>query len=234
MTSPAEVVYPKEWRIFKNSELLAQQAVADIVATSEIAIKARGAFHLVTAGGRTPNRIYQLLAQTEQDWSRWHIYTGDERVAPLGDTQRNATALFSHWLNMVSIPEANLHLMQTHWPVAEALADYQQQVADLVFDMTLLGMGEDGHTASLFPNQAWRTLAGDVALVIDSPKPPPVRLTLTLACLNRSREIIKLITGAEKHPAILEWLAGDELPIVAPLGSEVTKVYLDESACLGA
>ena len=66
-----------------------------------------------------------------------------------------------------------------------------------------------------------------------SSKPTPERLTLTIACLNRSRDIIKLISGAKKHPAILKWLAGDQLPIVVPIGSETTKAYLDESTCLG-
>ena len=224
---------PADWRVFQNTEQLAQQVVQDLSLAASQAIAERGAFRLVTAGGRTPNRIYQLLAQSQQAWSHWHIYMGDERVAAIGDPQRNATPLYELWLDKITIPDNQIHLMHTDRPLAEALADYQQQVADVVFDMTLLGMGEDGHTASLFPNQAWRRLDGDVALIVDSPKPPPVRLTLTLAKLNQSRQLIKLITGQEKHVAILAWLSGNELPITAPCGVEATKTYLDESAWSG-
>ncbi|AHF01267.1 6-phosphogluconolactonase [Thiomicrospira aerophila AL3] len=224
---------PDGWQVFQDTEQLAQQVAQDISRAAIQAIAERGAFHLVTAGGRTPNRVYQLLAQSQQAWSHWHIYMGDERQAPVADQQRNATALYQYWLDKVTIPDNQIHLMHTDWPIAEALADYQQQVAGVKFDLTLLGMGEDGHTASLFPNQAWRSLKGDVALIVDSPKPPPVRLTLTLAKLNESKRLIKLITGQEKHPAVLAWLAGNGLPIAAPTGVEATMTYLDESAWSG-
>jgi len=94
-------------------------------------------------------------------------------------------------------------------------------------------MGEDGHTASLFPNLDWFDLSGDVALVTDAPKPPSMRLTLSLQALNRSRQVMKLVTGNEKNPAVQAWLAGKRLPIAAPKGIDTTWVYLDESAWLG-
>lgn len=224
---------PNNWQVFTDAEQLAQQVVKQITQTAADAIASRGRFNLVTAGGRTPNRVYELLAESQQDWSHWHIYMGDERFAPLNDVARNLTPLTEKWLNKVTIPKENGHFMLTEQSADQALREYSAQVSDLVFDLTLLGMGEDGHTASLFPNLDWFDLPGDVALVTDAPKPPSMRLTLSLHALNRSRQVMKLVTGEEKNPAVQAWLAGKRLPIAAPQGIDTTWVYLDESAWLG-
>lgn len=226
---------PAGWQVFDNAEILAQQAVAMIVQHAEQAISERGAFHLVTAGGTTPNRCYQLLAErTDQDWSNWYIYMGDERVLPLNDPERNATALNQAWLSKITIPAENIFLMPTELGLEKSRHAYQQ-VIDAVaqFDCVMLGMGEDGHTASLFPGHHNQHATASVISVNNSPKLPAERISLSYAALSNSRQLIKLITGKGKYPAIQQWLKFGSLPISIPSGKDTTYTLLDTAAWQG-
>ncbi|WFE68388.1 6-phosphogluconolactonase [Thiomicrospira sp. R3] len=226
---------PAGWQVFENAEILAQQAVALIVQQAEIAISERGAFHLVTAGGTTPNRCYQLLAErTDQDWSNWYVYMGDERVLPLNNPERNSTALNQAWLSKVTIPAENVFLMPTELGLEKSRQAYQQ-VIDAVaqFDCVMLGMGEDGHTASLFPGHENQHASESVISVNNSPKPPAERISLSYGALSNSRQLIKLITGKTKHPAIQQWLIHGSLPISIPKGKDTTYTLLDKAAWQG-
>ncbi|WP_232504001.1 6-phosphogluconolactonase [Thiomicrospira microaerophila] len=227
---------PAGWQVFDNAEILAQQAVALIVQQAEQAISERGAFHLVTAGGTTPNRCYQLLAErTDQDWSNWYVYMGDERVLPLNDPERNATALNQAWLSKINIPAENVFLMPTELGLEKSRQAYQQVIDAVVrFDCVMLGMGEDGHTASLFPAHENQHATESVISVNNSPKPPSERISLSYAALSNSRQLIKLITGKGKHLAIQQWLNAEPLPISLPQGRQKNHTLLDQAAWLGA
>lgn len=227
---------PEHWTLFEDAELLAQKTVAIILELAHQAIEQRGEFHLVTAGGTTPNRCYQLLAETDHQaaaWSKWFIYIGDERVLPADDAERNSQALHQAWLSKVSIPTENIFVMETELGMETAAQKYRQLLAKVAeFDLVLLGMGEDGHTASLFPGHPSLLSLDSVVCEINSPKPPAERVSLSKPRLEQTRAMIKLITGQSKYPAIQAWLQGETLPI-QQVEANNTQVFIDHQAWLG-
>ena len=237
---------PDNWRVFNTAETLAQQLTQEILALAEHAIATHGAFHFMTAGGSTPNRCYQLLSQADADWAHWHIYMGDERVLPSEDKARNSQALCKNWLAKVAIPQQNRHFMQVE-KGAQAAAQAYACLLDKVeaFDLCLLGMGEDGHTASLFPNhangqsvqpvcceQACDNDGAHAPIIIEnhSPKAPPQRVSLNYGAFSKCRLLIKLITGAAKQPAVAQWLNHQANFPIALVKGQQTKVYIDQAA----
>lgn len=225
---------PTDWSLFIQTERLAVAAVEQIVACAHEAIKQFGEFHVVTAGGTTPTRCYELLRNTEQDWSRWFIYMGDERVLPLTDKDRNSVALHQAWLSFGKIPAEQIFYMPTELGLQPAVAAYSKVVQKIaLFDLVLLGMGEDGHSASLFPGHDSMNLTQDVIAETQSPKPPAQRVSLSYARLNHSRNMLKLISGKGKYEALQAWLNGAILPINQLHAQQHTWVYLDESAWSG-
>jgi 6-phosphogluconolactonase len=220
------------WHSFPDAQSLAGEAARDILATARQATQQRGVFRLVLAGGSTPREIYRLLAVSETDWSRWHLYLGDERCLPPDDGERNSSMIRQEWLDRVAVPAP-----QNHWIPAELGADqaaraYAAVVAEaLPFDLVLLGMGEDGHTASLFPGQQ-HDPARLVVPVSDAPKPPPARVSLNYATLGRSRKVLLLVTGAAKRDALHAWRQGAQLP-VARLSCEAGIDVMMDAAAAG-
>lgn len=220
---------PENWLIYDSAEAVAQAVVEQLLTLSYQAIKTKGAFHLVTAGGTTPNRCYQLLREQTADWKHWHIYMGDERVCPSDDKDRNSLALLDNWLDFKKIPNNQIHFIPTELGVSQAVKAYSDLVSKVKkFDVCLLGMGEDGHTASLFPGHDY-PFDSLVLSESDSPKPPPQRVSLSFKALRNSHLVLKIITGASKQSAIRKWLAGEELPIVKATG-EQTYTYLSRDA----
>lgn len=223
---------PDGWQVFESPQQVAQAALQDILKVSVVAIAERGRFNLVTAGGTTPNLIYQLMADLESsvtDWSVWHIYMGDERVLAADDAERNSKVLQDIWLKDSFIPRENWHLMQTELGLEASAEDYRSQIAGVTFDVVMLGMGEDGHTASLFPGHACEVVEG-VLCERESPKPPAQRISLSTETLGQTHLLLKIITGASKQPAIQQWLAGDALPISLVTTHGIERVLLDQSA----
>ena len=206
-------------------------ATAELVLTAAAeAIDARGAFRLVLTGGNTPLAAYRLLAQADADWLRWHIYHGDERCLPVSDADRNSLAADEAWLGQVPIPAAQVHPIPAELGAEAAAAAYESVVAAaLPFDLVLLGMGEDGHTASLFPEQEIRP--GPLVMAVhDAPKPPPDRVSLTPSALCRTRQMVVMVTGASKRPALARWQAGEGLPVARVAAAGNALVLLDQPA----
>lgn len=218
------------WHAFESAAALTAAAVAHIRATADAAIVARGAFHLVLAGGNTPRGIYATLATQAADWPRWHVWFGDERCLPADHPERNSRMATEAWLRHITIPPAQIHAIAAEAGASEAARRYAQALAGVgAFDLVLLGLGEDGHTASLFPGHDWGTdaAAPDVLPVFDAPKPPPARVTLSARRLSQARQVLFLVSGAGKRRALADWRAGLRLPAAAIAPENGVDVFHD-------
>jgi len=224
----APVTASVHWQVFPDRAALAAHAAELILASARTAIEARGVFRLVLAGGQTPLAVYARLASAHADWPRWHWYVGDERCLPAGDAGRNDSAIRHVWLDHIAAPPANIHTIPAELGARVAARQYAALLTGLgEFDLVLLGLGEDGHTASLFPGRPLDASA-EVLAVHDAPKPPSERVTLSAARLSRARQVLFLVTGADKRAAVMAWRAGADIPARAISGN--VQVLLDAEA----
>lgn len=200
------------WQSFDSQQSINQAAVTRILHAAKSALTTRGSFSIVLAGGTTPKSVYELLRLADTDWGKWHIYYNDDRCLPVDHPERNSLMAAQAWLNHVSIPAQQIHDIPTELgPVAGAKA-YAETLAGLGdFDLVLLGLGEDGHTASLFPGHTWDDSV-DAFPVFDAPKPPPERVSISAARLSKAREVLFLVTGAGKQEAVDQWRNGVAIP----------------------
>jgi len=216
-----------------DSDALVRALADALCAEAAAAIAARGAFHLVLAGGSTPRALYAELARRGVGDAAWHVWYGDERCLAADHPERNSAMAEAAWLAASNIPE------EQRWPIpaeygadeaAAVYADWLERVGD--FDVVLLGMGEDGHTASLFPGHDWGTQqeSPDVLAVFDAPKPPAERVSLSALRLDRSTKLWIVVTGAGKHAALQRWRRGEALPVSAVKGRQETVAWLDAAA----
>lgn len=203
---------PADTRLLADGEALASEACRVIAEAAQEAIGARRIFRLVLAGGSTPGRAYQRLATARQEWAAWEIFWGDERCLPADHPGRNSWTAHQDWLAHVPIPAAQVHAIPAELGAEPAAAAYAETIADqLPFDLVVLGMGEDGHTASLFPGSADAT--GPVVAVHGAPKPPAERVSLNYPSLRACRRQLILVGGTGKAAALAAWRQGDPLPI---------------------
>lgn len=203
---------PADTRLLADGEALASAACRLIIEAAQEAIDERRIFRLVLAGGSTPGRAYQWLATARQEWAAWEIFWGDERCLPVDHPGRNSWTAQQEWLAHVPIPAAQVHIIPAEIGAELAAAAYAETIADqLPFDLVLLGMGEDGHTASLFPGAADAT--GAVIAVHGAAKPPAERVSLNYPSLRACRRQLILVSGAGKAAALAAWRQGDPLPI---------------------
>jgi 6-phosphogluconolactonase len=224
----AEVV--PDWQYFPDADAVAAAATALILSAADAALSARGEFRLVLAGGTTPNKVYRQLAASPAEWSHWQIYFGDERCLPAADPGRNSTMAAATWLDHVGIPQKNVHSIPAELGAQAAAQRYAPLVAAArPFDMVLLGMGEDGHTASLFPGHE-HPAGEQVHAVSAAPKPPPERVSLSREALSDSHDVLILITGTGKRAAVQRWRAGEDLPIAHITAHDHLRVLIDREA----
>lgn len=172
-------------------------------------------FTIVATGGSSPRVLYELLAKKEWDWSKVHVFWGDERYVPVNDPQSNEGMTRQMWLNHVSIPESNIHAIPTAADdPAIAASEYEQHIQEFFgiakgeipqFDLILMGMGDDGHTASLFPHT--KALKVNDRLVTVGDKDGQPRITMTVTLINQAKEIMFMVEGAAKAKALKAVLA---------------------------
>ncbi|MEN6451293.1 MAG: 6-phosphogluconolactonase [Thermoguttaceae bacterium] len=211
--------------ICDDQDTLAAQAADFVIDRAREAVKQRGQFTWVLTGGQTPEGMYQLLAESSRrdamPWSRTYVFMSDERFVPYSDPRSNFGMARRALLAKVPILAAHLFPMPTDGPTPAAAARYADRLADFFsedtarrrppcFDLILLGLGEDGHTASLFPGaaalrveDAWATWSPSGTL------PPSVdRITLTFPVLNAARQVAFLVAGEKKAAAVRDVLEG--------------------------
>lgn len=219
-----------QWHTFATPAQVAQAVCDDIMLHAQQAISERNCFKLVLAGGSTPEQIYPLLIQRKTDWSKWFIYYGDERCLPADHPERNSVMAQQAFLNHVDIPKTQILTIPAELGNVQAATQYLQVVAEAMpFDLVLLGMGEDGHTASLFPDHTYPNDAL-VQAIFDAPKLPPERVSLSAAALSNTRRLLFMITGAGKQTTVQQWRTGFQLPICTIKPSAGVDVYIDDAA----
>ena len=201
------------WTPFPDADAVAVEAVRRIVLCAHQAVRQRGVFRMVLAGGSTPRKAYRLLAASAVDQSRWYLYYGDERCLPRDNPERNSCMVEKAWLEGGQIPAEQIITIPAEAGPETAAGLYETKVRQAVpFDMVLLGMGEDGHTASLFPGHS-HDPGRLVVPVYDAPKPPSQRVSLNYAALAETGSLLVLVTGAGKRDAVRQWRGSQPLPV---------------------
>ena len=217
---------PIDYHVVADGDAAAAAALELVLEQAAAAIAARGRFVLALCGGRTPERLYQLLAKTNVDWDRWHLVYGDERCLPLHHEDRTSTLVTRCWLDKVGFPGKNHHVPEVERGADTAAAHYAATIEPLLpLDLALLGIGEDGHTASLFPGH--KHPVQTVVPVKNSPKPPPERISLSYETLSSARALCFLVTGTGKQQVLQRILRGDELPAASVFGKTRTTLITD-------
>jgi 6-phosphogluconolactonase len=218
------------WHSYSTTTELEAAAVQAIQQAAHSAISHRGGFHIVLAGGNTPRRIYEAMRSADTDWSAWHVYFGDERCLPADQDGRNSRMAAQAWLKHVGIPAAQIHVIEAERGAESAAHRYAQIVGRVEqFDLVLLGLGEDGHTASLFPHHDPGNTpdAPAVLAVHDAPKPPPERVSLSANRLGAARQVMFLVTGESKRQAVHDWRNGIDIPAAAIKPAGGVDIYLE-------
>lgn len=244
--------------VYRDGPLLAQAVAARLVTGLTDAFAARGAASVVLTGGGIGTKVLAELAAAPArdaiDWPHLDIWWGDERFVPAGDPDRNETGARAALLDHVGVDPARVHAMPgPDGPDGDdpeaAAARYAAWLADAAlagtggsgghgpvpsFDVLMLGIGPEGHVASLFPGQPALGDSRPVVAVRDSPKPPPTRLSLTLPSLQAAREVWILASGEEKADAVALALTGDgpdgPVPAAGARGRQRTLFLLDSAA----
>ena len=189
--------------VFADAERLAA-AAANVVAET---LLSKPAVRLVLAGGTTPKRAYALLAELGLSWARATVLFGDERCLPPTDPETNYQ-IATEALLRIACP-ATVHRIPAELGPDAAARAYEPVVAAAPLDLVLLGIGTDGHTASLFPGDPALRADGLMAGVRGAPKPPPERVTMTLRALRGAARVVILAAGADKRDAVRRAFAGD-------------------------
>jgi len=234
---------------YPNADALVAAAGDRLVDAITDAIDKRGQAQIVLTGGGTGVGLLKRVGEHADkiDWSKVHLYWGDDRYVPADDDERNDKQAREALLDHIDIPAANVHPMSpsdgefgddldavalAYEHVLAANADDGQPVPD--FDVHLLGMGPEGHVNSLFPGTpAVQETQRFVVGVSDSPKPPPRRITLTLPAVQRSREVWLVVSGAAKADAVAAAIGGArpvDVPAAGAVGREATVWLLDQAA----
>jgi 6-phosphogluconolactonase len=222
-------------QVLADADAVAQTAAIFIAAEARTAVTARGRFVMAVSGGRTPWQMLRALANEAVPWRDMHVVQVDERVAPAGDPDRNLTHLRQSLLEHAPLPPEQIYAMPVEELDLEAgAASYSrllQQIAGSppVLDLVHLGLGPDGHTASLVPNDPVLTVTDrDVALTGIYQKRR--RMTLTYPMLNRSRRILWLVTGSEKAEMLRRLQSGDISIPAGRIRQDVALVLADRAA----
>lgn len=224
--------------ILSSADEVAARAAQVIAADARQAVAARGRFVMAVSGGRTPWQMLRALANEEVPWASVHVVQVDERIAPAGDPDRNLTHLRESLLSHAPIPPGQIHAMPVEAADPQAAcSEYTKLLNSIcgdppVLDLAHLGLGPDGHTASLIP--------GDPVLGVHNAEVALTglyqnrrRMTLTYPVLNRARHILWVVTGAEKAPMVPRLLAGDLGIPAGPVSQANATLLADAPAAAG-
>ena len=217
MSEVAKGETARDIRVFPGWAALSRAVSEEAVRLATAAVARKQRFDLVLSGGQTPRRVYELWASEYRDrfpWAQVHLFWGDERYVSHDDHKSNYRMVREALLDPLGLPAANVHPMPTNLPRPEDAARAYEATLRAHFapdgpdfDLVLLGVGPEGHTASLFPGSPALEERQHWVVAVRVPAEPPVRLTLTVPALNRARHVFFLVSGADKRE-IVETLLG--------------------------
>lgn len=221
--------YECEVSVYANSQMAGEGVMDMVLDTAQKAIATKGTYTLVLSGGSLVNTLKGLAGQ-KAEWEKWHVFWVDERVVPHTDPDSNYKGAKEAFLESVAIPEANIHAIAEGLNAEQAAKHYEGMLLGLgsevlpqtengfpVFDTILLGVGPDGHVASLFPNRAQTAATEGWVLHIDnSPKPPPSRITLSMPAINSATNVAIVALGEGKAEIVQRCLEHHALPGALP------------------
>jgi 6-phosphogluconolactonase len=224
-----------KFEILPDAEAACQRGTALIAAEARAAIAARGQFLLAVSGGKNPWKMFRMLADEKLDWTKIEIVQVDERVAPAGDADRNLTHLYESLLDHAPLKPEQIHAMPVNDPdLQAAAASYARTLEQLagprpVIDLVHLGLGPDGHTASLIPGDPVLEVR-DVDVALTGVYQGRRRMTLTYPILNRARSILWLVTDASKIDALARLSKHDPSIPGGRISSDQARVLADKAA----
>ena len=230
--------------VHEDAEALATSVAGELLSRLADAQAAGHVPQIALTGGTIADAVHREVARrsadSEVDWSRVVVWWGDERFVAADDPERNAGQARAAFLDAIGIDPAHVHEMPSTADapdVERAAAAYSEQMREHgsgEFEIAMLGVGPDGHIASLFPGSPALDVTDRIAVgVTDSPKPPPQRVSLTFAALNRSRSVWFLVSGEAKAPAVARAVGGADLhdvPAAGVAGHEETIWFLDRAS----
>jgi 6-phosphogluconolactonase len=202
----------RDVRVYPDLDALSEGVAEEILSLAQDAVREKGRFDWVLSGGHTPARLYELLARDYREslpWPEIHLFWGDERYVPPDDPRSNYRMVREALLDRIALPAGNVHAMPTGFAGPdEAARAYEDQLrahfagSEPAFDLVLLGVGPEGHTASLFPGSKALAERDRWVVAVRVQATPPERLTLTLPALNRARNVFFLVAGEDKQPIV--------------------------------
>jgi 6-phosphogluconolactonase len=232
-----------------DAATLMRDAADRIVALYREATAGHGVFHIALSGGGTPNALYRLLATpahaSQFDWTRMHLWWSDERYLPIDSPDNNYHMAYQALISKIAIPAENVHRVRVELPAEDVAADYESAITRNVgasdaqppaFDAILLGLGEDGHTASIFPGTVAHIPPDRLVVAHFVPQVAMWRITFTSRLINAARHVLFLVSGKGKAAILERVLHGpyqpDVLPaqLVAPTNGNVTWIVDSDAA----
>lgn len=218
-------------RSFVNAVDWIHETVKYIIQKANESIEQTGLFNIVLTGGDTPGIIYNYLKTQKTDWSCWFFWLSDEREVSSTFRNTNCEMIYQELLNGIQINPEQINFFNQDDGISKAILEYEQKVKSIdLFDLVLLGIGEDGHTASLFPgNEIGIDIdSPDVLAVFNSPKPPSHRITLSANRLSNSTDVLFLARGNNKKNILSQMLPGSNLPANFIRGKNQTSIFYCE------
>jgi len=234
-------------QVLSDIEAIGQEAASLFVNASRNSVAIRRRFVVAISGGSTPRRLYTLLStepyRDQIDWRNVYFFWADERCVPKGNEESNFKTAFERLLSKVPIPDGNIHRIKGEEEPEKAARAYEEDIKKFfgmsglpVFDLVILGMGEDGHTASLFPGSKSLEETDRLTVPVYLDKPNWSRITLTLPVLNNAAQILFLVAGQAKAAVVSEILGDGEKKrqfpagLISPIQGNVTWLIDQEAA----